>query len=278
MRKGMNYTWTPKEIKPIQPITGIELCILLPKIFIFAIITLKLLILFGIFKMFNQRRLNNFILKFWSKLALFLCRLEVVCKGSGIKSGIIVSNHISWLDILAIMSIQPGRFVAKSEVGGWFIFGHLAKVAGTIFIERNPAKILVQLDALGEVLKSDNLVILFPEGTSSDGQRVLPFNSGLLGAVYRGQGGKKYSTKVQPLTIYYSTRNYLDKDFFAWYHSRTLASHIFKVLGTRHRSKIYMTFGNKARSENFSNRKELNQFLFNQVLNNFSSHLYGAKK
>ena len=63
MRKGISYTWTPKEIKPIKPITGIEFCILLPKIFIFVIITLKLLILFGIFQMFNLRGLNNFISK-----------------------------------------------------------------------------------------------------------------------------------------------------------------------------------------------------------------------
>lgn len=278
MRKDISYTWAPKEIKPIKPMTGIEVCILLPKIFIFVIITLKLLILFGIFQMFNLRGLNNFILKAWSKFALFLCRFQVVCKGSGIKSGLIVSNHISWIDILAIMSIQPGRFVAKSEVGRWFIFGNLAKVVGTIFIERNPAKILKQLDTLEEALKSENLVILFPEGTSSDGQRILPFNSGLFQAVYQGEGEKKHSTKVQSLTIYYCTNDHLDKDFFAWYHSRTLAGHIFKVLGTRHRSKIYMTFGNKTRSGNFSNRKELTQFLFNQVLNNFSNHLSGAIK
>jgi 1-acyl-sn-glycerol-3-phosphate acyltransferase len=95
--------------------------------------------------------------------------------------GLLVSNHLSYLDILVLSALTPSIFVAKSEVRRWPIFGWFARLGGTLFTDRARR---TQVGALAKELRSSleqgTLVVLFPEGTSSDGQTVLPFKSALL--------------------------------------------------------------------------------------------------
>ena len=113
---------------------------------------------------------------------------------------LIVANHISWLDILVLNAAQPMRFVAKAELARWPIAGRLIRDVGTLFVERSR-----RLDAhrmnrqTEEALASGDVVAVFPEGTTTDGTKLLPFKSSLLQAIVVARG------RVQPVAIRYRT-------------------------------------------------------------------------
>lgn len=96
-------------------------------------------------------------------------------------AGLLVCNHVSYLDILVLGSIAPAVFVAKNEVAGWPVFGWFARNCGTIFVRRDLRSDVTRIgDEIRDRLQRGFLVVLFPEGTSSDGREVLPFKSSLL--------------------------------------------------------------------------------------------------
>ena len=112
---------------------------------------------------------------------LRVCHAEVRASGQIPKSGLLVSNHLGYLDILVLSASTPCVFVAKREVKNWPIFGCFALLAGTLFADRERRLQVGELTKeLRTVLDSGALVVLFPEGTSSDGKTVLPFKSSLL--------------------------------------------------------------------------------------------------
>ena len=97
---------------------------------------------------------------------------------------LLVSNHVSWLDVIVLQALFPhARFVSKAEVQHWPLIGRLVTGAGTLFVERNrPRQTGHCVDAIATALAAGGTVAVFPEGTTSDGQAVLPFRSGLLQA------------------------------------------------------------------------------------------------
>jgi len=106
---------------------------------------------------------------------------EVRSAGPIPSRGLLVSNHLSYLDILALSSLTPSIFVAKREVKGWPIFGWFARLGGTLFADRERRLSVGEVNrALHQALGQGALAVLFPEGTSSDGRAVLPFKSSLL--------------------------------------------------------------------------------------------------
>ena len=140
-----------------------------------------------------QWLLDKLSLPGWGFIAIdyyrVLCRLlrirvRVVGEPVHDRAVLFVSNHVSWADILAIGSIAPVAFVAKSEVADWPLVGVTARLQRTVFVDR--ARRHQTGDAVAEIVKrlvGGTSVVLFAEGTSSDGNRVLPFRSALLGAV-----------------------------------------------------------------------------------------------
>jgi 1-acyl-sn-glycerol-3-phosphate acyltransferase len=169
------------------------------------------------------------------------CRLigfQVRVRGvapSAAKPTLFVSNHASYLDILILGSVVDGCFVAKSEVAGWPGFGFLARIAQTVFVERKRGATARERDQLGARLAAGDSLILFPEGTSNDGNRVLPFKTSLF-AVAQATGAGGAPLPVQPLSVAYTR---LDgqaigralRPFYAWYGDMTLAGHLFGALG-----------------------------------------------
>ncbi|MDP7641888.1 MAG: lysophospholipid acyltransferase family protein, partial [Alphaproteobacteria bacterium] len=112
-----------------------------------------------------------------------------------------VCNHTSYLDISVLGAVLPASFVAKAEVRGWPLFGLLARLQRTVFVERRASRTAEHRDEMVRRLeKSDNL-ILFPEGTSNDGNRVLPFKSAFFGAAEKAINGEPLT--VQPVSISY---------------------------------------------------------------------------
>src|SRR2546428_5925177 len=117
----------------------------------------------------------------WSRFACRVLGIRVTTRGSMPQSGLLVCNHLSYLDIVVLSSIRPCVFVAKRDVARWPLFGWLAHAAGTIFVDRqrkfSSPKVV---NGIRDAIASGSVVVLFPEGTSSDGSTVLPFKSALL--------------------------------------------------------------------------------------------------
>ena len=116
-----------------------------------------------------------------SRRALRIFKLKPQVTGPVPSTGLLVSNHLSYLDVLVFSAITPAVFVAKSEVKYWPVIGWLAKLGGTLFIDRKRRTDVGPLtEEIQTILNQGVLVVLFPEGTSSNGQNVLPFKSALL--------------------------------------------------------------------------------------------------
>ncbi|MFZ4553005.1 MAG: 1-acyl-sn-glycerol-3-phosphate acyltransferase [Betaproteobacteria bacterium] len=110
-----------------------------------------------------------------------------------------VCNHISWLDIPVIASVRPMRFVSKDDVRDWPVMGWLAARVGTLFLNRSNGRAAHRMAAtLGEVLRGGDRIVIFPEGTTTDGRNVLPFKPMLLQSVIDAGGC------VVPLSLHYS--------------------------------------------------------------------------
>ena len=108
------------------------------------------------------------------------------------------SNHVSYLDIEVLGSLIPGSFIAKDEVAGWPLFGWLARLQRSVFIDRQVRSTREQRDSIAGRLAANEALILFPEGTSSDGNRVLPFKSALFSVADHAASG---GVIVQPVSI-----------------------------------------------------------------------------
>lgn len=111
---------------------------------------------------------------------------------------LVVANHVSWLDILAINAVQPVRFVSKADVRHWPLLGWLVACGGTLFIERERKRDALRVvHQVAETLRGGGIVAVFPEGTTSEGHGVLPFHANLLQAAIATEA------PVQPLVLRY---------------------------------------------------------------------------
>lgn len=120
-------------------------------------------------------------LQWCSRRTLRVFAVQVEAQGPRPDSGLLVSNHLSYLDILVLVSLLPAVFVSKSEVRRWPVFGWFARMAGTLFVDRNRRSDVVRMNAeITRTLAGGNVLVLFPEGTSWNGSEVLPFKSSLL--------------------------------------------------------------------------------------------------
>lgn len=151
--------------------------------------------------------------------------------------GLIVANHVSWLDISVIGAERPLSFVAKSEVAGWPVIGQLAKLQRTVFIDRARRAHTADVAAeMGARLQAGEAVVLFAEGTTGDGTRILPMRSSLLGAAHEAlAAGPDSEIPVYPLTITYTGFHGLaggrfERTLLAWYGDTDLAPHLRAVL------------------------------------------------
>ena len=165
--------------------------------------------------------------------------------------GAVVANHASWLDILVLNALGPFVFVAKSEVRGWGALGWLARATGTVFVRREArAEAGAQAEALAQVMRSGGRVAFFPEGTSTDNRRVLPFRAPLFAAL--GAPGLAAGVAVQPVTLRY------DAPLLAWYGGTELLPHLRRVLSDGG-IDVHVVFGAARKLAAGDNRKVVTQ-------------------
>jgi 1-acyl-sn-glycerol-3-phosphate acyltransferase len=172
--------------------------------------------------------------------ALFGVRIRQVGVRTMDSPVLILSNHVSWLDICVITALAPVVFIAKSEVARWPVFGFLSKLQRTIFIDRQARhKTGAATREIGDRLLGGDAVVLFAEGTSSDGIRILPFRSALIGAVHHALGESTHhkSITVQPMSLAYVRVDGLPvgrafRERVAWYGDADLIPHFIGVLAS----------------------------------------------
>jgi lyso-ornithine lipid O-acyltransferase len=161
-------------------------------------------------------------------------RIRVIGTPTHERPVLYAANHISYIDITVLGSIIPGSFVAKSEVARWPFFGWLAKLQRSVFVDRRVRSIATQREMIGKRLAAGDALILFPEGTSGDGNRVLPFKSALFGAARQDEGVGPVI--VQPVSLAYTRLDgipigRLYRPFFAWYGAVDLVPHLWSMVG-----------------------------------------------
>ncbi len=146
-----------------------------------------------------------------------------------------VSNHSSWVDVPVIGGVLDGCFVAKGAVASWPVIGTIARLGRTVFVSRNRTSTARELDAMRATLAGGDRLILFPEGTSSDGSRVLPFRSSFF-AVAEAKPGDDLSQLpvIQPVSVVYDRLGGLpagraSRPVFAWYGDMNIASHFWRL-------------------------------------------------
>ncbi len=139
--------------------------------------------------------------------------------------GLVVSNHLSYLDVVILAAAMPCFFVAKIEIGGWPFFGWAARACGTIFLDRTSKESAMSVaDQMVERLKLKIPVLLFPEGTSTDGQ-VIPFHPRLI------DPATSTGVQVTTATIRYEIEDGTPERELCWFGDETFGAHLLKVLG-----------------------------------------------
>lgn len=196
--------------------------------------------------------------------ALMGLRIRVIGEPAPRPGTLLIANHASYLDIPIIGAVHPVVFVAKRQVASWPLFGVLARLQRSIFVDRESRQ-RAQSDIL-EIerrLAAGDTVVLFPEGTSSDGNRVLAFKSALMAAVKRDDGGEGEAgaIMVQPLTVAYTRLHGipLGRDWrhkVAWYGDMDLVPHLLGVFAAGP-IDVELTFHPPVSVEGFLSRKAL---------------------
>ncbi|MFB2595457.1 lysophospholipid acyltransferase family protein [Paracoccus sp. p4-l81] len=154
--------------------------------------------------------------------------------------GAIVSNHVSWLDIFALNAAQPIYFVSKAEVAAWPGIGWLARATGTVFIRREARDAKLQQQMFEDRLRAGHRLAFFPEGTSTDGLRVLPFKPTLFAAFY--SHGLDRVMQVQPVTLIYRAPPGQPARFYGWWADMDFGSHLLKVMAAPRQGSIELRF------------------------------------
>ncbi|MBO6519321.1 MAG: 1-acyl-sn-glycerol-3-phosphate acyltransferase [Rhodospirillales bacterium] len=204
------------------------------------------------------------IAKLWFRVCQKICGLRVRVKGLPHTAGatLIAANHVSYLDIIVLGALVDARFVAKKDVAGWPLFGLLARLANTIFVSRERRNAANDGGELRGALACGEKIILFPEGTSSNGLNVLPFKSALFSAVEPKHVDP--GVVMQPVSVAYA--RYADgrklkgdlTDLYAWYGDMTLAGHLLSVFGLKG-CVVEVNFMPPIRPVAFPDRKSLAQ-------------------
>lgn len=169
--------------------------------------------------------------------------------------GALVANHGSWLDIFALNAAARIYFVAKSEVSGWAGIGWLARATGTVFITRKGAEARRQQQVFEDRLAAGHQLLFFPEGTSTDSRRVLPFKSTLFAAFFTAK--VPVPLQIQPVTVIYHAPLGADPRHYGWWGDMAFGPHLLRVLADARPGRVEVIFHPSVPVRAFDDRKSL---------------------
>ena len=203
------------------------------RLIIFLLFTLVLLP-FQLVIVFLIKKNTYIIPYFFHNLCrrIFGIKIKICGKASGNFPVLFISNHASYLDILILGSLFKTSFVAKKEIAKWPLFGILAKLQNTIFVDRRISSLKSQENQIIEHLNKKNNLVIFPEGTSSDGNKVLPFKSSLFNIFEENLDSGIF---IQTITIVYKkingiSLNRIDRKDITWHSNMYLVPNMLNVL------------------------------------------------
>lgn len=186
------------------------------------------------------------------RVVLALFGLRVTRHGAPMPGpGVILANHSSWLDIFVLNAAAPVTFVSKAEVARWPGIGWLARGTGTIFVERTRRAARDQVAELQARAGGPVPLVLFPEGTSTDGRRVLPFKPTLLAASLAAR------TPVQPVSVSYHAPSGADPRFYGWWGEMAFGPHLLGVLAAARQGHVEVRYHNPIATDGGLSRKVL---------------------
>jgi 1-acyl-sn-glycerol-3-phosphate acyltransferase len=182
------------------------------------------------------------------QVTVFVCRaclrllgLRRVARGVPLRgAGAVVANHVSWLDIFALNAGKRIYFVSKAEVARWPGIGWLARATGTLFIRRDRREARDHADQLSERLAVGHTLLFFPEGTSTDGLRLLPFKTTLFAAFFAP--GLPEGLRVQPVSLAYRAPDGAAHSFYGWWGTQSAGQHMLAMLAAPRHGTVTVTY------------------------------------
>jgi lyso-ornithine lipid O-acyltransferase len=206
-------------------------------------------------------------------------RVRRIGRATAVRPVLFAANHVSYLDITILSSLIAGSFIAKLEVARWPLFGWLAKLQRSVFIDRQVRSTAQQRDSIAERLAAGDALILFPEGTSGDGNRVLPFKSALFSVADHSATGP---VTVQPVSIAYTRLNSMPigrryRPLFAWYGAMAMAPHLWRVIGLG-TIEVVVEFHPATTLAACGSRKMLARYCEERVTNGLAGALTGRRR
>lgn len=233
------------------------------KMAVFLFMCLGVIVAQGIVLLFHTGRYARIVPYFWMNAVCFIFNIKVRVSGVPSTDGqiVYVSNHMSYLDIPVIGSILKSRFVSRKDAGEWPLFGALVKLGQTAFVQRSRSAVKGDAGAVSAVLDAGNSLIVFPEGTSTDGRDVLPFKSSLFSLFVRED---LPDLQIQPITLRVLRANgdvpetQEQRDIYAWH--KDLDTPFFVHLwlfAQRGGAEILVTFHDQFAANAYSDRKTL---------------------
>jgi 1-acyl-sn-glycerol-3-phosphate acyltransferase len=211
---------------------------------------------------------------------IFGLAVETAGKIAETRPILFAANHCSYFDIPVLGSLLQASFVAKEEIRGWPLLGLLARLQRSIFISRRVADTRSARDELARKLRAGTSLILFPEATTNDGNRLLPFRSALFGLADRELVDGQLA--VQPVTIAYTRQNgipigYANRARFAWFGDMALARHFLQAIRGG-RITVLVHFHPPVDAGRFKSRRALAQHCFEQIARGLEGALRGKDR
>lgn len=207
--------------------------------------------------LFGMRRpVTPYITQFVCRTAFVILGITLRVSGTPMQGrGAVVANHSSWLDIFTLNASKRIYFVSKSEVARWPGIGWLARATGTVFIERNPARAKLQTELFQQRLLAGHKLLFFPEGTSTDGQQVLPFKTTLFQSFFAE--GLRDQIAVQPVAVRYVAPQGADPRFYGWWGDMDFGPHLLATLAPARQGRIDVIYAQPLKVADYPNRKAL---------------------
>lgn len=198
----------------------------------------------------------QWIVRLACRCVLRVMSLPITCYGTPMTyPGGVVANHCSWLDIFSLNAVQRVLFVAKAEVQAWPLIGLIARSVGTVFIERRASHAVKHRNVVLDYIVNDQRLLFFPEGTSTDGQRVLPFRSTLFAAFMEPE--VRETVWVQPVTLNYIAPIGADPRFYGWWGDMDFTPDLFRVLAQPVQGRIEVVFHAPIKASDVADRKDM---------------------
>ncbi len=228
-------------------------------------------------------RPRRWLPRYWHRVACLLLGIRVRVHGEldHRRPLLLSANHVSWKDILVLSSVADVVFVAKSDVKSWPIFGVLARLQASIFVERGQKRTTgQQVNEIGRRLADGEIVVLFPEGTTSDGNRLLDIKTSLFGAAASAIPQSPTGVvHVQPLAISYTGIHGMPmgryyRPIAAWPGDIGLLPHLIGVL-REGALDVDVDFGEAVDYDRQSNRKEVSRTIEQRIRKMLSDRLRG---